>query len=261
MSLSRAVVFVAGLSAAVLMPHKGSAQAIHACVHSPSGELKVVAAGAPCLRNWSPLSWNMAGPQGPQGVPGPQGPQGAQGAQGVPGPQGQQGPQGVAGPQGPQGQPGSLMLVDTMGNAVGRLYYNEIEIQYVVRQINGIWVNIPVTETGFQSVGDLFYYYQSTDCTGQAYLPVARIISQPDRGLSSPAAGNFATLPPANTPSIYFAGTPNLLTVNSERDLTVPGGMCYAMSQLNNPPLTTYFGIPQSVPVSSLRLTPPFSIK
>jgi hypothetical protein len=51
---------------------KASAQVIHACANNLNGDLKVVAAGAPCPRNWSPLSWNVAGPQGPAGVPGPQ---------------------------------------------------------------------------------------------------------------------------------------------------------------------------------------------
>jgi Collagen triple helix repeat (20 copies) len=102
MSLGRAGVSITSIFVCLstAMPQKASAQVIHACANDTSGELKVVKAGAPCPRNWSPLDWNVAGPRGPQGLPGQQGVQGPQGASG---PQGAQGPQGATGPQGPQG--------------------------------------------------------------------------------------------------------------------------------------------------------------
>jgi Collagen triple helix repeat (20 copies) len=92
---------------------KASAQVIHACANNINGDLKVVAAGAACPRNWTPLSWNVAGVPGPVGPPGPQGVQGLagpQGPQGLPGTQGPQGVQGPAGPQGPEGQGGNLLV-------------------------------------------------------------------------------------------------------------------------------------------------------
>jgi hypothetical protein len=67
---------------ALPMPQKASAQVIHACANNSSGDLKVVAAGASCPRNWTSLSWNVAGPPGPQGSQGPPGPQGGPGPQG-----------------------------------------------------------------------------------------------------------------------------------------------------------------------------------
>jgi hypothetical protein len=78
------------------MPQKAEAQIIRACTNNATGDLKVVAAAAPCPRGWSPLSWNAAGPQGPQGLPGPQGAQGPAGPQGSPGPQGPARPAGTA---------------------------------------------------------------------------------------------------------------------------------------------------------------------
>ncbi len=90
MSFSRAVLSVAsiflGLSAAVAqVPATTAAQVIYACKNNFSGDLRVVTEGTTCPRNWTLLSWNVAGP------PGPSGPQGQQGPQGLPGPQGQQG--------------------------------------------------------------------------------------------------------------------------------------------------------------------------
>ena len=65
MSLTRKVVSIASIPVGVLvlaMPQTADAQVIHACVSSSTGELKVVAAGAPCPRGWNPLSWNVPGP-------------------------------------------------------------------------------------------------------------------------------------------------------------------------------------------------------
>jgi hypothetical protein len=238
MSLNRTAVSVAsiflGLALVISMPPRASAQVIHACVNNSSGDMKIVPAGATCQRNWAPLSWNVQGPPGPPGQ-------------------------------------GATVLVDANGNTVGRLYFTDGNplglngsYQYVLRQINGIWVAIPVTETGFQSIGPppFQYWYQSADCTGQAYLMVNQaIFGGPSPGPSSPAAGYPATLPPANIPSIYFAGTPSILTLNSYQNPPVPpfAGMCFPWT--NGPSPTVYAGIPQSVPVSSLGLTLPFSVK
>jgi hypothetical protein len=67
MSLIRSVVFVAsiflGLSAAFAQqPATTAAQVIYACKNNYTGDLKVVAQGTACPGNWTPLSWNVAGP-------------------------------------------------------------------------------------------------------------------------------------------------------------------------------------------------------
>jgi Collagen triple helix repeat (20 copies) len=93
--MSFAAIFL-GLSTAVAQgPATTAAQVIHACKNNLSGDLRFVAQGTNCPRNWSPLSWNVAGPQGPQGL------------SGLPGPQGPQGPQGLSGPPGLPGQTGA----------------------------------------------------------------------------------------------------------------------------------------------------------
>jgi hypothetical protein len=90
----------------VLAPQSASAQIIYACKNNSTGDLRVVAQGARCPRNWSHLDWNVAGPPGPQGMAGPPGPTGAQGPPGPMGPQGEAGLQGPAGPQGLRGEVG-----------------------------------------------------------------------------------------------------------------------------------------------------------
>jgi Collagen triple helix repeat (20 copies) len=292
MSLSRAFFYIAsifvGLSAALLIsiPQKASAQVIYACKNKLSGDLKVVPANFTCPRDWTLLSWNVAGapgPQGPQGVPGqqgmpspqgvpgPQGPQGVPGQQGMPGPQGVPGPQGAQGLQGPQGVPGpqgpqvGTLLVDAKGNIVGSIYLNAfpqefynsdtVPLHAVLRQINGIWVELPVTDitSGFSitPVPSFFYYYQSVDCTGQAYMFVNLVYLE---FVTAPAIATVTTIPPATSPSIYFAGAPvSLVSISSKQQA---GSTCSSGNVGE-----AYMGPLQSVPLSSLGLTLPFSIK
>jgi hypothetical protein len=59
------------------------------------------------------------------------------------------------------------LMVDAKGKTVGRLVLDNIgSSQFVVRQINGIWVALPVTEAGFSiQPQPPLYWYQSADCT------------------------------------------------------------------------------------------------
>jgi hypothetical protein len=104
MSLSRTVASVASIflcqSAAFAQQQTAATGVIYACKNNSNGDPRIVAANTTCPRNWTLISWNVAGP------PGPIGPQGPLGAQGVAGPQGAQGPQGPTGPRGPTGPTG-----------------------------------------------------------------------------------------------------------------------------------------------------------
>ena len=108
--------------------------------------------------------------------------------------------------------------------------------------------------TGFVDEGNaISCYYQSADCTGPAYF----LLNNGSSFVIGPVTGNVATVPPATAPSIYFAGTPvRVVGTQSARNA---GQECLPFN--TNRPVPNAVGPPQSVPVSSLGLTLPFSIK
>src|SRR5712672_1798218 len=111
-------VFIVALA---LTPVSSDAQQISACV-SNNGGIRVLTPGATCRTGESPLTWNVAGPQGvpgPTGLTGPAGPTGPTGATGPQGPAGPTGPQGPAGATEP-GQP----VAFTLGFASATLSYS-----------------------------------------------------------------------------------------------------------------------------------------
>jgi hypothetical protein len=158
--------------------------------------------------------------------------------------------------------------VDAKGKTVGRLL---IQFQFpnsaygtdiptssnVVRQISGIWVVLSVANfaTGFETTDatNIQYWYQSIDCTGQAYFAVNPYFST---FVAGPTPGFVTAIPPATAPSIYFTGSPVFATMQSFRNA---GSPC----QVGNPAVSNpnYVGPVESVPLSSLGLTLPFSIK
>jgi hypothetical protein len=145
------------------------------------------------------------------------------------------------------------IVVDANGKTVGRLGAIGHEgYNTVIRQIGGIWVELPLdVVSGFATKG-FNYWYQSSDCSGQAYIMVN---SSAGGGImASPAQGAVAVVSPGTEPSIYFAGTPSLLTIKSYRS----AGSSFCSPYGNFP---QYFGLPRSVPLSSLGLVPPFSVK
>jgi hypothetical protein len=169
------------------------------------------------------------------------------------------------------------IMVDAKGKTVGRFLFDPNNTApgghapqpavYVVRQIGGIWVTLQVGDfnTGFQTVAppELLYLYQSIDCTGQAYFLVSQ---HPTDYVTGPAFGWVTTIPPATAPSIYFAGSPaSVVWTNSYRcagDIGCPvyggGPGCQVYPGGGGP---NNVGPVQSVPLSNLGLTPPFSIK
>jgi hypothetical protein len=72
------------------------------------------------------------------------------------------------------------IMVDAKGKTVGRLVINVYGTNFVVRQISGIWVELPVADvtTGFQITDNnntVYYLYQSVDCAGQAYFSYSQV--------------------------------------------------------------------------------------
>jgi hypothetical protein len=164
-------------------------------------------------------------------------------------------------------------MVDANGTGVGQLftvtYPNGYDI--IVRQISGTWVQLLVdVEVGFVQIqnaaapflGDFTYYFQSVDCTGQAYLVPNLLALDYSRAASLPALGIVATIPPSTQPSIYFAGLPvSRLNSGSWRNAGAQGPGTSNTICNSNTFISIYVGPAQSVPLSSLGLTPPFSIK
>jgi hypothetical protein len=154
------------------------------------------------------------------------------------------------------------IVVDTKGRLVGRLSY----IGTVIRQIDGTWVAITTDfVTGFIPNQVLFYNYQSSDCTGQPYMPTNSNCAFESCPAFLPADGIVATIPPATQPSIYYPETPGFRPMQSFKVIANPNvsyqlGVCYPLSNSGNP-VPVFAGLPQSVLMSRLGLTPPFSIR
>jgi hypothetical protein len=157
------------------------------------------------------------------------------------------------------------LLVDANGKTVGRFFPNlfnpgtgfrpyPFPYNGVMLQIQGIWVTLPVSDlaSGFVSAlpSDLAMYYQTNDCTGQAYM----FVNDTLLGMTTPQLAVVFTVPPATAPSIYYAGTPSQITAQSGNTF---GGSCAVYAGA----LPRLMGPVQSYPVSSLGFTLPFSIK
>jgi hypothetical protein len=181
---------------------------VHACIQHSSLQVRIVEANDPCRDSEQRLQWNLMGLQGEPGPPGPRGPQGE---------------------RGPAGEPGSgLQLVDSLGMAIGKL----LGCCDVVIDAGGTKVLLPVASGGFQQT-NVFFYYESADCTGPRLLPESGVFSR--------------TLVQGTT--AYYATDFGMHAVQSQESQ----GMCFATS----------FSRPTG-PVSTLDVSsfiPPFSVK
>ncbi len=110
-------------------------QTIYGCVKNNNGQIRIVAAGEACLPSEHPLQWTGSGSIGTQTV-----------------------------------TPGPLRVLDVNGAKLGVL----ASPGYVARQVGDLWVGLPVNSTGFQITppSSFMPYYQSTDCSGDQYLPL-----------------------------------------------------------------------------------------
>jgi hypothetical protein len=142
------------------------------------------------------------------------------------------------------------IMEDAKGKTVGRLgAIGHDGANTVIRQINGTWVEVQVDVTAGFVTTRFDYWYQSSDCTGQPYL-----LANGSGANVMPGMGLVYTIPPATAPSIYFVAQPSLLTMQSVLAGAF-GSYCEGVNR------SLWVGIPQSVLVSSLGLTPPFSVK
>lgn len=102
LSIGGIVIVLVGSAAVAFgaLPFSSDNTTINGC-YSIGGSLKVLTPSEPiCPKGYSPIQWNVTGPQGPQGVQGPSG------------------LQGPAGPMGPEGPAGASEVLFTGGGHV-----------------------------------------------------------------------------------------------------------------------------------------------
>ena len=136
---------------------------------------------------------------------------------------------------------GGPRVVDADGNDVGAFLG-----QYVLRQVEDDWLLIPVGANGFLPLSGIAFYFQESDCSGDAYLEIA----------SEHALAQYA-YPQGST--LHFAGdTLGEATMVSARFMNASG----VMGACDNFPegLTDRFGRDTPVDVNTLGLTLPFRI-
>ena len=138
----------------------------------------------------------VTGVTGPKGVTGVTGPKGATGAKGVTGAKGATGTCGPTGPQGATGSKGapgvvhSLMVKDGNGSTLGAYVTGDEYI--VVLGSDGHYRRYRSSD-GTYSVSPVGPYYQSADCSGNAYSPVGSRTT-PFPGMPVRLNGGFASL-------------------------------------------------------------------
>ena len=105
------------LIAGHISAQSGSTKTIYACVRDRIRVVVIRSEFEGCGTNWTPVEWNVQGPQGPtgeqglRGAPGPAGANGLAGPAGAIGPAGPPGSRGARGDQGQAGLQGSALLV------------------------------------------------------------------------------------------------------------------------------------------------------
>ncbi len=149
---------------------------------------------------------------------------------------------------------GALRAIDSADREVGFLMSsgNDIGTSAVIRHITSlsVWLQFEVNRSGFVA-RDLTLVYQTTDCTGQAYVAgpgttgVGPVVVFPN------ALQQFAVVFSGN---VYFGTTASTLTVNSLNSLASPG--CSGLT-----PVTGLFSPLQQFPVTDLSVTPPFRLE
>src|SRR5262249_15794946 len=135
-----------------------------------------------------------------------------------------------------RGPQGGLLVVDANGYIVGPLFTSFSDLAtygnppVVLLKINQAWVALAISDlsAGFDvsNYQTVTYYFQSNDCTGQAYLFVVPNTPNPNLppAVTAPAFGVPAIIAPSTQPVIYFAGLPaGTMTLHSYK---FPGYNC-----------------------------------
>lgn len=156
------------------------------------------------------------------------------------------------------------MVVDSKGHAVGTYFPNPDvgEGETAVRQINGVFYALPVTQSGFFVDSEILFFYGSSDCSGSPLFNVPPNNVPPNYlPLVFPVDGQMAGI---INQTLYFAnGTPQQLNVCSEGLVDDPSLVPTRCGACSNPPLVnspvwTTFAPVGTFDLSKLKLKPPF---
>jgi len=117
---------------------------IYGCVKNNNGQVRMVAAGEKCLPSEHAVLWQANGSTVPLPTTPPTTP-----------------------------APGPLKVVDQDGKALG-WFVTSAAGSVAARLVDGDWLALPLTTNGFYttSAAEFRTYYLTTDCSGDAYLPV-----------------------------------------------------------------------------------------
>jgi hypothetical protein len=147
--------------------------------------------------------------------------------------------------------PDQGVVVDANGKFVGALLSQNV----VTLKLNGIWVALGVTASGFPVAGTItsvHFYYPTSDCSGPSYIN----IDLPRTALTVQSPQPIPV--PTPVPTILFAGNPvQNLHILSYVPYNGNNVVCTAAS----PNTYILVGPTQGIPLSSLGLTPPFTVK
>jgi hypothetical protein len=184
-------------------------QTIYGCVKNNNGQIRIVAAGEACLPSEHPIQWTSGG-AGPAAIP-------------------------------PPATPGPLRVLDRNGVSLGVF----ASPSYAARQIGEVWVGLPVTATGFYMSDPSYFmpFYQTTDCSGDAYLPVD-MNNMLRTGVVMPGASGQLVFSYPGKPDVDRA------TIHAYGRLVGGTWMCYSITPGNWMPL---FGKVASVDVSTFQ--------
>ena len=211
------------VGAFVTWAHGGDPTVVHACVNNSNGVVRIVMPNIACQPNESARHWAIQGPAGPPGSEGPVGPVGPQGVAGPPGVQGPPGPTGPEGPPGTQGDIGSVVVRDANGILVGSIIpaaYVRAELgdhKTVIHRIGDSRYVLVVVNSNVKPGTVGLVFFESTDCTGQAFVDVPAFDGLLWVAGAGPSQGGLAgppfygqTGPPSGSVTIrsrFIAGT------------------------------------------------------
>jgi hypothetical protein len=187
---------------------------IYACMKNNNGQVRIVASGEKCLPSERAIQWQAIATGGgavPSTVP----------------------------------TPGPLKVVDQDGATLGLFVTTNIGTT-AARQVGDLWVALPIVGTGL-AISDptgFFAFYQTSDCTSDAYLPAESSLLR---------TGYVMLSPTTNALALYYVS-------KSEVDRTtikalMQGGACVPFVPSESMPL---FGKVGSIDVSTYKA--PFKI-